>query len=151
MWDGSNEGLLTRLSTFWSGSHQPWGSNWRNSSQFPRRTPSVRFRYPVVDGDGAAVMAMVRLLQDLRGRISNGGDFDLYRGIRALDKRIPIPPELEAVFMRAAETIRNLFPGRVNEPLRHGIDAIIYVYEFNGSPETTREDVVLVLDVLRGH
>jgi hypothetical protein len=139
----------TRLSTFWSGSHQPWGSKWLNSLQFCLRVQSVRPCYPVADDDGAGI-TLLRLLQDLRGRISDGGDFDLYRGIRALDPRVPLRPEVAAVFMRAAETISRLFPQRVKEPLRHSIDAIIFVREFNGSPETTREDVLLVLDVLRG-
>lgn len=90
-------------------------------------------------------------LQELRGRIRDGGDVDLYRGIRALDLRVPMRPELSALFMRAAETIRNLFPNRVNEPLRHSTDAMIFVVEFNENADTSREDVLLVLDVLRGH
>jgi hypothetical protein len=148
-WGGSNVVSPTRLSTFWSDSHRPWGSKWLNSSQFRLQAQSVRLLCPLVD-DGAAVMATVRLLQELRGWIRDGGDPDLYRGIRALDKRTPIRPELLSIFMRTAEIIRNLFPQRVNEPLRHSIDAIIFIYEFNGNPETTRADVLLVLDVLLG-
>jgi hypothetical protein len=85
-------------------------------------------------------------LRLLRTQISNGGDSDLYRGIRALDPRVPLRPEIQAILMWTAETICTLFPGRVPEPLRHATDASIIVMQFCDDVRTTREDILCVLD-----
>jgi hypothetical protein len=85
-------------------------------------------------------------LRLLRTKIRNGGDSDLHRGIRALDPRVPVRPEIQAMMMWTAETIRTLFPGRVTEPLRHATDASIIVMAFCENPATTREDILRVLD-----
>jgi hypothetical protein len=85
-------------------------------------------------------------LRLFRARIRHGGDPDLYRGIRALDPRVPIRPEIRSLLMWSAESIRTLFPGRVPEPLRHAVDASILVQEFCENPATSREDILRVLD-----
>jgi hypothetical protein len=48
--------------------------------------------------------------------------------------------------MWTAETIRMLFPELVKEPLRHATDASIIVMEFCDHPQTSREDILRVLD-----
>jgi hypothetical protein len=90
-------------------------------------------------------------LQELRAGVLDGGDADLYRGIRSLDPRIPMRPEVHDTYMKVAETIKRLFPRRVKEPLRHSQDAQIIAMEFCDHPDTIHEEILVVLDSLIGN
>lgn len=84
-------------------------------------------------------MVDLRLMAD---RIRQGGDADLYRGVRSLDPRFPVTEAVSEAFMRIGESIHRLYPQRVTEPIQNPYDARIVAIEFCGHPDTTRSDIL---------
>ncbi len=87
-------------------------------------------------------------LMALADRIRGGADSDLYRGVRDLDRRFSAAAEVSDTFMRLAEVILKLYPGRTQTLLQTSYDARIIVMDFCDHPQTSRNDVLCVLSVL---
>jgi hypothetical protein len=87
-------------------------------------------------------------LAPLADRIRMGADPDLYLGIRGLDRRFPVTPEVSDAFMRVAEVILRMYPDRTRTTLQTSYDARIIAMEFCGNPKTRPDDVLRVLSPL---
>ena len=85
-------------------------------------------------------------LRILAAQIRHGGDADLYRGIRALDRRFPVTEDVSEAFMRIGRSISRLYPNRVVEPIQNPYDARIVAMEFCGHPDTTRSDIIRCIE-----
>jgi hypothetical protein len=85
------------------------------------------------------------------GSHTNAGEppfYDLYWAVRALDRRFPVQPNLDPIFLKLAHTIAELYPDRVREPeIDNQYTARIIVFEFNDNPNTSQQDVLRVLAV----
>jgi hypothetical protein len=74
--------------------------------------------------------------------------YDLYWAVRALDRRFPVRPNLDPIFLKLAHTITELYPERVREPvIDNQYTARIIVVEFNDHARTTHDDVLRLLAV----
>jgi hypothetical protein len=69
----------------------------------------------------------------------------LYRAICALDRRFLLEPEIAGIFAVLARTISEFFPKRT----RSSETAWITVIDFNDHPDTTFEDVMMIVAVAR--
>ncbi len=85
-------------------------------------------------------------LQPLAEQIRKGAPPDLYWGIRRLDHRFPVPDDVSQTFFKVALCVRRLFPSRVTDPIVNSFDARVVVIDFCHHHETTRDDVLRVLE-----
>jgi hypothetical protein len=81
-------------------------------------------------------------LRILAEQIRSGGDADIYRGIRSLDRQFPVTEAVSEAFMRVSESIVRLYPQRVADPIQNPYDARIAAMEFCDHPDTTRDDIL---------
>jgi hypothetical protein len=73
---------------------------------------------------------------------------DLYRAVRSLDNRLPVPAEMSEIFAALARRIIELYPERVQTKVLSAYDARIALMEFNDHPDTTQADALSVVRIV---